>query len=234
MSSETKRPALAGLIIAALVTATLFPLAILGIGGDWGWLEGWIFALWFDAMVLSNMFYLYFKDPALLAERSGRTAPTDWKGWDKFLLNGAYFLTVVWFILMPLDAKRLGWSPEFALWLKVIGGLLLIPALYFIYQATAENTFLSTRVRIQEERKQKVISSGVYGFVRHPLYLGVLLMLIGGPLLLGALSGLAISLVAVIVLVVRIRGEEKMLVEELEGYAEYKEKVRYRLVPFLW
>jgi protein-S-isoprenylcysteine O-methyltransferase Ste14 len=234
MSNETKKPALGGLIIGALITAILFPAAVLGIAGDWGWPEGWIFALWFVAMVLSNMLYLYFKDPALLAERSGKPAQDNQKPWDKILLNGAYILAVVWFILMPLDAKRFGWSPEFALWLRVVGGLLLIPALYFIYQATAENTFLSTRVRIQEERKQQVISSGVYGFVRHPLYLGVLLMLFGGPLLLGALSGLVISLIAVAALVVRIQGEEKMMVEELEGYTEYKKKVKYRLLPLIW
>ena len=143
-------------------------------------------------------------------------------------------MTVVWFIIMPLDAKRYGWTPYFPLWLKVLGGVALLPSLYLIYRSTVENTFLSTLVRIQTERKQQVISTGVYGFVRHPLYLGCLLMLLGAPLLLGSIYGLIISLIAFFVLVGRIIGEEKMLVNELEGYEDYKKSVIYRLIPFIW
>jgi len=77
----------------------------------------------------------------------------------------------------------------FPVLLKVLGGVALLPSLYLIYRATVENTFLSTLVRIQADRKQQVISTGVYGFVRHPLYLGCLLMLIGAPLLLGSIYG---------------------------------------------
>ena len=110
----------------------------------------------------------------------------------------------------------------------------LVPALYLIYQATVENTYLSTLVRIQTDRNQHVISTGVYGFVRHPLYLGCLLMILGAPLLLGSLYGFIIGFIAVIVLVGRIIGEENMLANELEGYEEYKKKVKYRLVPFVW
>lgn len=126
------------------------------------------------------------------------------------------------------------WSPFFPVWLKVLGGVALVPALYLIYQATVENTYLSTLVRIQTDRNQHVISSGVYGFVRHPLYLGCLFMILGAPLLLGSLYGLIIDVIAVIVLVGRIIGEENMLVNELDGYEEYKKKVKYRLVPFVW
>jgi len=185
-------------------------------------------------MVLSNYIYLYQHDPALLAERSKTPGSDNQKQWDKYLLTGAYLMAFVWFIIMPLDAKRFGWSPTFPVWLKVLGGVALLPALYLIYRVTVENTFLSTLVRIQTERKQQVISTGVYGFVRHPLYLGVLLMLLGAPLLVGSIYGLIICLIAVFVLVGRIIGEEKMLVNELEGYEDYKKKVIYRLIPFVW
>lgn len=83
-------------------------------------------------------------------------------------------------------------------------------------------------------RVQQVISTGVYSFVRHPLYLGCLLMLFGAPLLLGSISGLIIGVIAFFVLVGRIMGEEKMLVNELEGYEDYQQKVAYRLIPFVW
>lgn len=234
MEKENTKMAVGRFIFSSLITILIFPVVILFLSGNWLWLEGWIFSLWFDAMFLSNMVYLYRNDPALLAERSKAPGSDNQKKWDKYLLTGAYLMALVWFIIMPLDAKRFGWSPYFPVWLKVLGGVALLPSLYLIYRATVENTFLSTLVRIQTDRKQQVISTGVYGFVRHPLYLGCLLMLLGAPLLLGSIYGLIIGLIALIVLVGRIIGEEKMLVNELEGYEDYKQKVKYRLVPLVW
>jgi protein-S-isoprenylcysteine O-methyltransferase Ste14 len=221
-------------ILSAIITALIFPAVILFLSGDWLWLEGWIFSLWFDAMVLSNMIYLYWKDPALLAERSKAPGSDNQKQWDKYLITVIYVWAIAWIIIMPLDAKRFGWSPMFPVWLKVLGGVALLPALYLIYQATVENTFLSTLVRIQTERKQHVISTGVYGFVRHPLYLGCLLMVLGASLLLGSLYGFIFGCIGLILVMGRIIGEEKMLANELEGYEEYQKKVKYRLIPFVW
>jgi len=234
MEQATNKMSLGRFIFGAIITILIFPAVILFLSGDWLWLEGWIFSLWFVAMVLSNMIYLYWKDPALLAERSKAPGSDNQKQWDKYLLTVIYFIAIVWLIIMPLDAKRFGWSPMFPVWLKVVGGVALIPALYLIYQATVENTYLSTLVRIQTDRKQHVISTGVYGFVRHPLYLGCLLMMLGAPLLLGSLYGLLISLIGLILVGGRIIGEEKTLVSELDGYADYKQKVKYRLIPFVW
>jgi protein-S-isoprenylcysteine O-methyltransferase Ste14 len=234
MAVEVGKPTLVKFTLSLIITAFLFPAIILFLSGDWSWPEGWIFALWFEAMILSNMMYLYFYNPALLAERSKLPGSDNQKPWDKYLLIIIYLMAVVWLILMPLDAKRFGWSPHFPLSLKVVGGLALLPALYLIYRATIENTFLSTLVRIQADRKQQVVSTGVYSFVRHPLYLGCLLMLLGAPLLLGSIYGLLIGLIAILVLVGRIVGEERMLVNELEGYQDYRKKVVYRLIPLVW
>jgi protein-S-isoprenylcysteine O-methyltransferase Ste14 len=221
-------------IITCIATAIAFPAVTLLLAGDWGWIEGWIFGLWFAAMTISSIIYMYQHDPALLAERSRRPGADNQKRWDTYLLSAIYLIAILWLVIMPLDAKRFGWSPAFPMWLKVLGGLMLIPALYLILRATIENTFLSTRVRIQSERKQTVVSTGVYGLVRHPLYLGCLFLIVGAPLLLGSVVGLVISAIAVVILIVRILGEEKMLVSELEGYDEYKTKVKYRLIPFVW
>jgi len=185
-------------------------------------------------MVLSITIYLYVKNPELLAERAQAPGSKNQKPWDKFLLTAIYLIAIVWLIIMPLDAERFGWSPAFPFWLKVLGGLALAPALYFIYQATAENAYLSTLVRIQDDRGQHVISTGVYGFVRHPLYFGCLLMMIGAPILLGSISGLAITFVGSALLVARIFGEEAMLTTELPGYEAYKRNVTHRLLPFIW
>lgn len=179
MATKNKITTLGGFIVTALMTSLFFPAVVLSASGNWLWLEGWLFSLWFDAMVLSTLIYMYRHDPALLAERSQALGSDNQKPWDKYLLALIYLMAIAWLILMPLDASRFGWSPIFPVWLKVLGGVALLPALYLIYRATVENTFLSTRVRIQTDRKQQVISTGVYGFVRHPLYLGCLLMLIG-------------------------------------------------------
>ena len=101
-------------------------------------------------------------------------------------------------------------------------------------RAFTDNTYASQLVRIQTERDQRVIETGVYGFVRHPMYLGGSLTFIGGELLLGSVSGLLLSLVMIGILVVRIFVEENLLIRDLEGYQAYREKVRYRLVPRVW
>jgi len=235
MTVERKKMSPVSLIVNVIMTTVFFPAVILLLGGNVRWVEGWIFSLWIVAMILITTIYLYFKDPALLAERARRpSSAEDQKPWDKFLLIGILIAAVIWLLIQPLDAERFHWSPAFPLWLKIVGGIAMIPALYLIERAPMENTFLSTMVRIQEERKQHVITNGVYSFVRHPLYLGCFLMMLGAPLLLGSLFGLIIALIALPALIVRIIGEEKMMLEELEGYEEYKKKVKYRLIPLAW
>lgn len=229
-----QKPSAVKLGLNSLVTILFFPAIVLLAAGDWRWIEGWIFSLWFVVMVLSATIYLAIRDPALLAERSRIRFAENQKTWDKYVLISIYVVMLTWFIAMPLDARRFRWSPEFPVWLKVLGGLMLIPSLYFIFNSTAENTFASTMVRIQKERKQRVISTGVYGVVRHPMYLGAVFMMFGAPLLLGSLAGLIIAALAFGVLVGRITGEESMLRNELEGYAEYSKTVRSRLIPFVW
>jgi protein-S-isoprenylcysteine O-methyltransferase Ste14 len=233
-TTQPKATSLSSFLFSSLMTIVTFPAIILLAAGTWRWLEGWIFGLWFDVMVFSNMLYLYRNDPALLAERSKAPGSDNQKRWDAYLLSAVYVIAILWFVVMPLDAQRFAWSPVFPLWLKVVGGAALLPALYLIYRATVENTFLSTMVRIQSERKQRVISTGVYSFVRHPLYLGCLFMMLGAPLLLGSIYGLLLSALVVVILAGRIIGEERMLVDELEGYVDYTKKVTYRLIPGVW
>lgn len=234
MTPEPKKMSLGALIANIIISAIFYPALMVLLSGNWRWLEGWLFALWFDVMLIFNMVYLYVKDPALLTERTKPVGSENQKTWDKYLIVFIFLLAIAWLVILPLDAGRFGWSPAFPLWLKIIGGLMLIPALYLIERTTIENTFLSASVRIQSERKQTVISTGVYGFVRHPLYLGCLLMMLGAPLMMGSLYGLIIAVVGAFVLAGRIVGEEKMLTEELEGYEEYKKKVLYRLIPHIW
>ena len=222
------------LIVNVVMSALFFPSLILFLAGNWRWVEGWLFALWFVAMLEFNIIYLYWKDPALLAERTKAPGTGNQQSWDKYLMVAILVIALLWLVVLPLDAERFHWSPSFPLWLKILGGVALLPAWYLIERTTMENTFLSAQVRIQGERQQQVITTGVYGLVRHPLYLGCALMMLGAPLLVGSVYGLLISALGLLLLVGRIVGEERMLLEELDGYAAYRQKVKYRLIPFVW
>jgi len=219
-------------ILMSLVVIILFPAIIILLSGNLLWTEGWILSIWLDTMMLSNMIYMYKKNPALLSERI--KAHHNQKRWDKYLLALLFVLSTLWLIGMPLDAQMFSWSPRFPLLLKIIGSILLIPAFYLLIRATIDNPYLSTVVRIQSDRQQKVISTGVYCIIRHPQYLGIMMLIIGGPCLLGSVIGLTAGMCIVVILILRINGEEKTLVDELEGYGDYRKKVKYRLVPFIW
>ena len=221
-------------LIFSIIYVLIYPILILFISGDWFWIEGWIFGLWFIALHLTNLIYLYLKDPALLAERFKLSGHKNQKGWDKYFIYALVVGYLVWFVITPLDAKRFEWTANFPLWLKILGGIGLLASSFLQFRAFADNTFLSPVVRIQKERHQQVVSTGVYGFVRHPMYLGAILMFLGVPMLLGSVYGILTGAILSFLLVGRIIGEEKMLTEELEGSLDYKNKVKYRLIPFVW
>ena len=212
----------------------IFPALILLLSGDWLWIEGWIFDIWFIALCATSIIYLYRHDPALLAERYKKPGTANQKGWDKYVVYGLVLGFILWIVIMPLDAKRFGWSAAPILPVRVFGGIGLLYSSFLFYRAYKDNTFLSPLVKVQTERKQQVVSTGVYAFVRHPMYLGGILLFIGTPMLLGSLYGVLIGVLLSLLIVARIIGEERMLVKELEGYADYKKKVKYRLIPFIW
>jgi protein-S-isoprenylcysteine O-methyltransferase Ste14 len=211
-----------------------WPALMFVLAGDWRWLQGWLFAAWFVGLCATVIGWLYVQDPALLAERYRRPGSGGQKGWDRAVVYVLVFGFTAWIVMMPLDAKRFHWTHPFAGWLQATGGALLLASSFLFFRAFYDNTFLSALVRVQREREHRVVSSGVYGFVRHPMYLGAVCLFVGAALLLGSAVGLAIGGGLTLLLAARIVGEEKMLVRELDGYAEYRRKVRYRLLPFVW
>jgi protein-S-isoprenylcysteine O-methyltransferase Ste14 len=234
--ANTSKPATKplGKLVFGLGYVLVYPALLLFLSGDWLWVEGWIFSVWFVALCFTAIIYLYLRDPALLAERYKLPGTGSQKGWDRYIVYGIVIGFMAWFVVMPLDAKRYGWTGHFPLWFKVLGGVALLPSFFLFFRSYTDNTFLSPLVRIQEDRKQQVVTTGVYGFVRHPMYLGASFLFVGAPMLLGSLWGIGLGVAGSLLLAVRIIGEEKMLTDELEGYADYKKKVRYRLIPFVW
>jgi protein-S-isoprenylcysteine O-methyltransferase Ste14 len=221
-------------LIGSLSYLLIFPAILFFLAGDWRWTEGWVFSVIFLAMCYGTLIYLYFHDPALLKERFGSPIQETQKPWDKVLLLLFFVEFIVWWAIMPLDARRFGWSPAFPFWAKASGTLLLILAVYIVFEALKENTFAAPVVKMQKERGQKVISTGLYAIVRHPMYAGAVLLFIAAPLLLGSVWGLWLGLLLIVTIGVRSLGEEAMLKEELEGYRDYMQKVKWRMIPFVF
>lgn len=221
-------------IIISILYILMYPVLLFAIAGDIFWIEGWVFSIYFLLNTFLIFLYLYLKDPALLAERFKITDKTSQKLWDKYLLGIVTITYFIWFVIMPLDAKRFAWTLNFPLCLEIIGGIFLILSSIIMLKSLADNTFTSALVRIQKERNQYVVSTGIYSIVRHPMYLGALFMFFGVPMLLGSIYGILLAIFLAFLFILRIFGEEKMLVDELEGYIEYKKKVKYRLIPLIW
>jgi protein-S-isoprenylcysteine O-methyltransferase Ste14 len=212
--------------------ALVFGLALFLAAGSIAWPAGWVFLGLFFVFVVAITGWLYRHDPALLHERmTGFTS--DQQTWDQlfFVLMQIGFLA--WLVLMPLDAVRFHWSRVSA-GLQVFGALLLLASFYLFFLVYRENTFLSPLVRVQAERGQTVISTGPYRYVRHPMYAAALLLMLGTPLLLGSWYGVLGGLLLMLGIARRAVLEERTLRAGLPGYTEYMQRVRYRLVPYVW
>lgn len=221
-------------LVYTFIYLLFFPLLLLLLAGDWRWMEGWIFSTIFVLGSWATLLYLYFTDPELLKERYGSPVQREQKPWDKVLLSVFFLEFLIWFAVMPLDAKRFAWSATFPLWPRVTGMVFMVIGFYVLFAALRENTFAAPVVKMQKERGQHVIATGPYSIVRHPMYAGATLLFIGGPMLLSSNAGMVLGFVLIVTIAIRSLGEEAMLKEELPGYREYMQLVRNRIIPFLF
>jgi protein-S-isoprenylcysteine O-methyltransferase Ste14 len=213
--------------------ALVFVILLFGSAGTFKWVAAWVFLALFFGWVVFITGTLARNDPALLAERMKPPIQKGQPLWDKIILSVFIVLFVMWLILMGLDAVRFGWS-VMPVWLRGVGTVGLLGSMWICHRTFQENTFLAPVVRIQTERGQRVISTGPYAIVRHPLYAAALLLLLSTALLLGSWWGSAATIVLGAGLVVRIALEERELKRALRGYREYMQRVRYRLIPGIW
>jgi protein-S-isoprenylcysteine O-methyltransferase Ste14 len=216
-------------------TFSLLVLAIIlfGAAGTLDWPQAWIYLGLTAAMSFGAGFWLARHDPALLAERLGSLIQREQKGWDKFFMMIMLALWVSWLVLMGLDAGRYHWS-KVPLVLQGAGFLLLCLGAYLVWLTLKANSYAAPVIKIQKERGHQVVTTGPYAYVRHPMYAGALVVLVGAPLLLGSWWGLAAASGLVLLIGLRAVLEERTLSAELDGYADYATRVRYRLVPHLW
>lgn len=218
-------------VIATSITYPLLGAMLFGAAGTVRWLAGWTFFATFTASSVALTLWLLARHPDLLEERMrfGKNQ----KSWDKVFLGLIYVVFLAWYLLMPIDAVRYGWS-HMPVWLQLVGVVPTAASFRIIYATFRENPFLSGVVRIQDDRGHTVISTGPYRYVRHPMYAGAVLLFFGAPLWLGSWWGVAIGALFSVVLAGRAVLEERTLARELAGYDDYRRRVRYRLVPHVW
>lgn len=210
---------LSGMLIVGLV---LFLPA-----GSWNYFNGWLFCglLFLPMLVLGAL--LLWKAPALLEKRLN-TKEREKTQMAVVAVSSLLFLAA--FVAAGLDF-RFGWT-HVPVWLVCLAAVLQLAAYGLYAEVMRENAWLSRTVEVQEN--QKVIDTGLYGIVRHPMYTSTVLLFLAMPLVLGSWLSFAIMLFFPVVIVFRIRNEEKVLEAGLAGYREYKQRVRYRLLPFIW
>ncbi|MGO9403631.1 MAG: methyltransferase family protein [Terriglobales bacterium] len=220
-------------VCVIFVAEVLFFSALLfGAAGTLRWPAAWAYLILFIAGALSIILWLVRRDPALLAERLKSPIQKGQPFWDKFFILLMMIAWCGWLVLMGLDA-RFRWS-VMPLWLQCAGAALFLLSFWMIGRVVRENPFLTAVVRIQSERGQRVVSTGPYAIVRHPLYASMLIYLPATALLLGSWAGLAASVVFLGAFVFRTAMEDRELHHGLSGYPEYAARVRYRLIPFVW
>ncbi|MEA2968954.1 MAG: hypothetical protein QOE78_2215 [Alphaproteobacteria bacterium] len=198
--------------------------------GTLNYWQGW--AYFGTAISASALYTIYVvkHDPALLQRRQQVGPSHEKEPAQKIIVLFIFAAFVTLIVLPPLD-YRLGWSLV-PWYVSVIGVALVALSFYFFYLVSKINTYAAANVRV--EKGQRIVDTGVYGLVRHPMYFGTLFLIVGTPLALGSWWTLLLTPAFLLLLYFRIASEEKVLMRDLAGYAEYQRKVRYRLIPFIW
>lgn len=229
-SKDVFRELIAQTIIWLAITAALLFVS----AGTFRWPEAWAYlGIWFAGAVISGS-SLARKNPDILKERlrSPKQQPQQ-KAWDRPLLVLIIGGWIAFQIIAGLDAVRYGWSHT-PLMLKVAGGVALAIGIYVFHVVMLENSYASAVVKVDTERGHRVITTGPYAWVRHPMYSGAILYFFGSALLLGSWYASAIGVILIAVLALRATWEEDMLEAELPGYSAYARQVKYRMIPGIW
>lgn len=215
--------ALAKFIIGlVLVDALLFLPA-----GSFEYINGWLFiCLLFVPMLILGV-VLFLKSPHLLEKRLNAKEK---ESTQRLVVASSGALFFVGFIVAGLDFRfRWSYVPS---WLVIVASLVLLASYALYAEVMRENTYLSRTIEVQEN--QTVVDTGLYGIVRHPMYAVTLWLFLSIPLVLGSWWSFVCFLPYIAIIVVRIKNEEKLLEKELQGYTEYKMRIKYRLIPLVW
>jgi protein-S-isoprenylcysteine O-methyltransferase Ste14 len=214
---------------------SVYGLAALGLllflpAGTFNYWQAWVFIATFVVATIFPTIYIARTNPAALQRRMRGGPRAEARTVQKVVITGALLALSTMLAFSAFD-HRMGWSSAPA-WVCLLGDVLVVIGLCIAFLVVFQNGYAAATVTV--ETGQTVVSTGVYKFVRHPMYVGNVIMMVGIPLGLGSCWGLLLVIPGVFVLVSRILDEEKMLTQELCGYREYAQRVRYRLMPYVW
>jgi protein-S-isoprenylcysteine O-methyltransferase Ste14 len=231
-SPHRKQRMIAKLLLQNSFFVIAMAALLFGSAGTWHWPGAWVFLATSAVLGPACGLWLARADPALLAERLRLTARDEQPAADKKFMLVFVAAAFTWFVAMGID-RRVHTSGV-PLVLQALGFAMYLVSTGFIMWVFHENSFAAPVVKVQAERHHRVISSGPYAWVRHPMYSSIMLFFIGTPLLLGSWWGVAMAPLFAVLFAIRTRIEERALIAGLPGYADYTAQVRYRLVPGLW
>ncbi|HKV55056.1 MAG TPA: isoprenylcysteine carboxylmethyltransferase family protein [Candidatus Binataceae bacterium] len=221
-------------LVSAVVQPVLFGAMLFLPAGTLHWWRAWVFLATVLVASLATMFGVIRLNPELLNERYKSPVQRGQPLSDRIVLLALLVSFAGDVVFIPLDVFRFELFGRPGLFVSSLGLALFVAGWTVITLAFKENTFAAPVVKYQSERHQKVIDSGVYRFVRHPMYGGAVLIVIGQALWLESYAAAVFALVPIVVLAVRVLIEERFLRGELSGYEAYTEKTRYRMIPFVW
>ncbi len=214
----------------SVIGTAMFGAMLFWPAGTFSYWQAWVFLVVFALSTLIPSLYLLRTNPAAL-ERRMRTGPVaETRPVQKAVIVVAFLSLVALIVVSVLD-HRYGWSPVPAA-ISLVGDVLVAVGLGISMLVVIQNGYAASTITV--ESGQKLVSTGLYALVRHPMYTGTIIMMLGVPLALGSYWGLVFVIPGVLGLAVRIRDEEELLEQELRGYSEYEQQVHYRLVPYVW
>jgi protein-S-isoprenylcysteine O-methyltransferase Ste14 len=225
-------------MLASLVVKTLIWLAIMAAlmlvpAGTIWWPQAWLYLAEMGITSVLITAWLYVHDPALLAQRIAAPVQREQAAWDRIFMICIMLFFVAWLVIMGLDAVRFGAS-HVPVWVQGVGAAGILVSQYVFWLVFRANSYAAPVVKIQKDRGHAIATTGPYAIVRHPMYGGAILFLLGTPLLLGSWIGLALAPVIVVGFGVRAVLEERTLAAQFPDYADYAARVRYRFVPLIW
>ena len=216
--------------ISVPIGLVVFGLLVFWPAGTFDYWQGWTFIAVFAVATLIPSVYLAVKNPEALRRRMQAGPGAETRPLQKLVSAVAFGSMAAMIVISALDF-RFGWSSVPAA-VSVVGDILVGVGLTIAMLVTIQNGYAAANVTV--ESGQQLSSTGWYGFVRHPMYFGNVIMMIGVPLALGSYWGLLIVIAGLLVLALRINDEELLLTQELAGYRDYMQMVHYRLVPYVW
>lgn len=217
-------------VVSAALGLVAFGLMLFLPAGTFHYWQAWVFLAVFAFYTWIPSVYLVRKNPAALERRMHAGPLAETRTLQQIVSTVVFICFPAMLVVSALD-HRFGWSPVPTM-VTVVGDILVAVGLGVAMLVVAQNGYAAANITV--ESGQTLVSTGLYGLVRHPMYSGSVIMMVGVPLALDSYWGLVFVIPALVALALRIRDEEELLQQQLSGYSEYEQQVHYRLVPFVW